>query len=96
MSLPTPRKPVAENEHFEKPVRLSAGGQLVSVAAPGYACPTMADVDGDGVDDLVVGQFREGMMKVYRNVAAADAMPEFSSGDFIKHGDEPVSVPGVW
>ncbi len=81
---------------FSTPVRLTASGQPIAVEAPGFACPTMADVDGDGQDDLIVGQFAEGKMHFYRNVASAGTTPEFAEGTWIMTGSDPATVPGVW
>lgn len=74
---------------------LLAGGEPIAVDSPGYACPTIADVDGDGVDDLVVGQFRSGKMHYCRNVASAGDVPKYADRQWIKTGDKPAKVPGV-
>ncbi len=81
---------------FETPVRLKGGGEYVKVDAPGYACPTMADVDEDGKLDLVVGQFASGKMRMFRNVSEKSNLPEFAAETWIKSGDEAAEVPGVW
>ena len=81
---------------FEAPIRLKAGDEFVSVESPGYACPTMADVDGDGVEDLVVGQFSNGNMLFCKNEATADATPEFAKAEWLSEGDDRIVVPGVW
>jgi hypothetical protein len=41
------------------PVRLSAGGEPIDVTV-GHAAPLMIDVDGDGLRDLLVGEFGTG------------------------------------
>ncbi len=86
------------NRHFrfEEPVRIEAGGKVVSVDSPGYACPTMADVDGDGKEDLVVGQFRNGNMQFCKNIAAEGKAPEFATAEWLKIDDARLEVPGVW
>ena len=81
---------------FEAPIRLKAGDNIVSVESPGYACPTIADVDGDGRQDLVVGQFAGGYMQFCRNVAALGQPPEFAAAEWLKSGDDRAEVPGVW
>ena len=81
---------------FESCLRLTAGGTPITVESPGYACPTVADVDGDGVDDLVVGQFAGGKMKWYRNTANETKAPEYAVGKWIQCDDEPAEVPGVY
>jgi hypothetical protein len=81
---------------FEAPVRLEADGQPIKVEAPGYACPTMADVDGDGKLDLVVGQFNQGHMQFFKNLAEPGATPKFAAAEWLKTGEERAIVPGVW
>jgi hypothetical protein len=81
---------------FEPPIRLEAAGAPIAVDSPGYACPTMADVDGDGKQDLVVGQFSDGAMRWFRNIATASQVPELSSGEWINCDGEKAVVPGVW
>ncbi len=80
---------------FEPPVQLMADGEPIAVEAPGFACPTMADVDLDGRRDLVVGQFASGKMHFFKNIAPTGTAPEFAKGEWIMTGDEPATVPGV-
>ena len=77
---------------FSAPERLTAGGEVIATEAPGYAAPAIYDVNGDGRDDLVVGQFAGGKMKMYPR--AEDG--SFGSGEWIQAGGETAEVPGVW
>jgi hypothetical protein len=43
---------------FEAPKLITSEGKPIQVEAPGYAVPCLADLDGDGVRDLLVGQFK--------------------------------------
>ena len=68
---------------FATPERIRAGGEVVAVESPGYACPTMADVDGDGKEDLVVGQFRNGNMQFCKNIADKGQPPKFAAATWL-------------
>ena len=80
---------------FEKPVMLKAGGEPVKVGPPGYACPSWADWDGDGKQDLLVGQFAQGLITVYKN-EGGDGIPKLAKGAPLLTGKKPAEVPGVW
>lgn len=77
---------------FSEPVLLMAGGEPIATDAPGYAAPCWADVNGDGLKDLVVGQFDDGKMKVYRS----DGKGGFAPGEWLQAGGKTAEVPGVW
>jgi hypothetical protein len=61
---------------FEDPFRVTAGDKFIDVEV-GHAAPWHIDWDGDGVKDLLVGQFGEGKLRIYRNVGT-DAQPKFN------------------
>jgi opacity protein-like surface antigen len=77
---------------FAPPVRLKGGDAVIRVEAPGYACPTWADVDGDGKKDLIVGQFAKGKMQVFKNLGDL----KFAAGEWLKAEGQVAEVPGVW
>lgn len=77
---------------FEAPVRLHVDGESVRVESPGYASPCWADVDGDGDKDLLVGQFKDGKIRVYEN----DGDGKLAEGKWLTAGGQIATVPGVW
>ena len=80
---------------FEPAMIITAGGERIKVEEPGYAYPTLFDVDDDGSQDLIVGQFNGGKMKWYRNLSSPSQTPEYDEGKWINSGDDPAEVPGV-
>ncbi len=74
------------------PVRLEASGELIHVESPGYAAPCWADADGDGREELLVGQFAGGKIKRYRHLGEL----RFAGGQWLEVAGEPAEVPGVW
>ena len=88
-----PTKP--PSNEFEPAVMVTADGKGIKVEEPGYACPALFDMDKDGVEDLIVGQFNGGKMKWYRNLSSPSETPKYAKGEWIKTGDAPAEVPGV-
>ncbi len=77
---------------FHPPTRLMADGAPVRVEDPGWACPCWADMDGDGMKDLLVGQFSGGKIRVYKNLGAG----KLAAGDWLKADGAVAEIPGVW
>jgi hypothetical protein len=76
---------------FEPPVRLAAAGELIHVDT-GHAAPFVHDLDGDGVRDLLVGQFGKGRLRVYRN-RGTNQQPEYEASRWLLAGGSIASVP---
>lgn len=79
-------------DEFQTPVRLMAGDEVIRVESPGYAAPCWADIDGDGKKDLLVGQFSQGKIKVYKNLGDG----KFAAGSWLSAGGKDAEIPGVW
>lgn len=77
---------------FADPVRMEAAGEPIKVEAPGYAAPCWADIDNDGDKDLLVGQFADGKIHVFRN----NGDGTLAAGEFLEAENETAVVPGVW
>jgi hypothetical protein len=82
----------AEEPRFHPPVRLKAGGVPIQVEAPGYAAPCLADLDGKGKMDLLVGQFNGGKIQVFKGLGGG----KFATGTWLQAEGKVAEVPGVW
>ncbi len=77
---------------FQPPVRLKAGDAAVRVESPGYAAPCLADLDGDGKKELLVGQFAKGKIRVFKHLGEGKCEP----GEWLQAEGKVAEVPGVW
>jgi hypothetical protein len=78
-------------QEFLPPVRLEAAGKPIDTEV-GHAAPFVADFDGDGVKDLLVGQFGGGVLWFYRNMGTND-QPKLAAGVKFKDGKKDGIVP---
>lgn len=76
---------------LQPPRRLEAGGKAIDTAI-GHAAPFVGDFDGDGVRDLLVGQFGDGILWIYRN-EGSDANPRLAPGAKFQEGRPEGRVP---
>lgn len=79
------------DEELAAPVRLEAGGKAIDTEV-GHAAPFVCDFDGDGVQDLLVGQFGGGQLWVYHN-EGTNAQPKLAAGVKFKEGGKDGTVP---
>jgi len=82
----------AGGAEFQPPVRLEGGGSPVKVESPGYAAPCWADIDGDGKKDLLVGQFNEGKIRIFKNLGGG----KLAAGEWLMADASEAEIPGVW
>jgi hypothetical protein len=73
------------------PVRVEADGKPIDTEV-GHAAPYVADWDGDGKKDLLVGQFGGGVLWIFKN-AGTDAAPKLAAGVKFKGGGSDGCVP---
>jgi hypothetical protein len=77
---------------LKPPVRLEAAGKPIETDDIGHAAPFVCDFDGDGVKDLLVGQFRDGILRIYHN-EGTNSEPKLAAGVKFKDGKEDGRVP---
>jgi len=78
-------------DELAPPVRLEAAGKPID-AELGHAAPFVGDFDGDGVNDLLVGQFGGGILWIFRN-EGTNAQPRLAAGVKFKGGAKDGQVP---
>lgn len=70
----------AQTPVFDPPVYVQANGVNINVGYGGNASPFVVDWDGDGKQDLLLGQFDMGRVRFYTNIGT-NYNPTF--GDFV-------------
>jgi hypothetical protein len=81
----------AQSPDLMKPFRVEAGGHPVDVDT-GHAAPLFVDLDSDGKQDLLVGQFDGGKLRIYENQGERGA-PRFQRHAWFEANKEIASVP---
>ncbi len=76
---------------LKEPFRVEADGKAIETEG-GNAAPCLMDFDQDGTWDLLVGQFKDGKVRVFRNTGTKTA-PKFAAGVFLKSGGADMKVP---
>ncbi len=84
----SPQKTSAE---LDEPFRVHAEGQPIDVEI-GHAAPFVVDFDGDGLKDLLVGQFGGGKLRIYKNTGT-NAEPAFGAPTWFLTGGTLGVVP---
>jgi hypothetical protein len=57
-----------------------------------HSSPFFGDWDGDGLGDLMVGQFQDGMIALYINTGTAQ-QPQYDSQSWLVADGEPIMLP---
>ena len=83
---------MASADELAPPVNVKAGGKAIDTGGVGYAAPCYADFDGDGVKDLLLGEFSQGRLRIYKNLGT-NAKPRFKDFVFFQDGAETGRIP---
>ncbi|MCC6404092.1 MAG: hypothetical protein IT207_08785 [Fimbriimonadaceae bacterium] len=65
-------------------------GKLLSVTE-GHADLAMYDLDGDGAKDMIVGQFKDGLVRFYKNHAEKGS-PKFEGFEYLKAAGAEIKI----
>jgi hypothetical protein len=74
------------------PFPVHAGSKPIDVTA-GHAAPWLMDFDGDGLTDLLVGQFDDCKLRIYRNTGSKSET-KFDVFGWFRAGTSEVKLPG--
>ena len=74
---------------FQEPFVVQADGSDLNVGV--IAEPFMVDWDGDGVNDLLVGQFSPGKVRFYKNIGSNEN-PEFTFSGYLQADGSDIAV----
>jgi hypothetical protein len=75
---------------FNQPFQVMANGRAITVDT-GHAAPAYADMDGDKIPDLIVGQFDGGKARIYKNHGTATNQ-EFKDFEWFQAGGKTATV----
>ncbi|MGD8978732.1 MAG: hypothetical protein PVI51_03775 [candidate division WOR-3 bacterium] len=81
----------AETPIFETPLPIQANGVNINVGYGGNASPFMIDWDGDGKQDLLLGQFDQGRIRFYTNTGT-NYNPTFGNFVYLQAGGSYISL----
>ncbi len=92
LAAATPGTVIAASDLLS-PFRVEVGGAPIDVDV-GHAAPLLADFDGDGNLDLLVGQFGGGKLRIYRNLnSSGSGAPKLSQFAWFQAGGADGTVP---
>lgn len=74
---------------FREPVMVQADGVILDVGI--ISDPFMIDWDGDGLDDLLVGQFVPGKVSFYKNIGTS-GNPVFTFSNYLQADGVDIAV----
>ncbi len=80
---------------LERPRLLETAGEPLVLAGVSDVSPFVADWNGDGLDDLLLGDCRAGGLRMYRNIGTRTA-PKYAAAEWVWVVDEKLWLPTPW
>lgn len=81
----------AQTPVFDAPVAIEANGVPINVGTGGNASPFLIDWNGDGAQDLLLGQYLYGKVRFYPNIGTNFA-PEFGDFEYLQADGSDISL----
>jgi len=91
LAAPAAGPPPARSAELAAPLALLAAGKPIDVDV-GHAAPCVADLLGEGKPQLLVGQYGDGKLRVYRNAGGARER-RFGKFEYFQAGGDTGKVP---
>lgn len=85
------KAPAVLAKDLTEPVRLKSTSGYIDTEV-GHAAPLVVDFDGDGKNDLLVGQFGGGVLWIYKN-EGTNSEPKYAAGKKFMDGKPEGTVP---
>jgi hypothetical protein len=82
---------IAQTPIFDEPVPIVANGVPINVGVGGNASPFLIDWNGDGKQDLLLGQYYLGKVRFYENIGT-NFNPVFSDFVYLQADGADISV----
>jgi hypothetical protein len=81
----------AGDPEFQDWVYVNAGGSPIAMSL-GHAAPCVVDWDGDGLKDLLVGQYTSGKIRFYKN-SGTNSAPLFTTFTYLQADGVDIALP---
>ena len=81
----------AQTPVFDPPVAIPANGTPINVGLGGNASPFVVDWNGDGKQDLLLGQYDGGKVRLYENVGS-NYDPVFDTFSYLQADGADISL----
>jgi hypothetical protein len=91
MLIPSLLMSLCQSDELATPFQLHIAGALHQVPL-GHLAPRFWDWDGDGLEDLLLGQFEGGRLAIHRNIGRR-GRPRFAPAVWFEAGGGPGTIP---